>query len=185
MKDIFEIFPYGLLVGWFIFSIYYLIKAKRTPDKINPYIFDSIPQVFPTIGILGTFLGIAYGLFYFDVDNMTESIPELLNGLKTAFIASIFGIIGLLIFSKLTAIVQRGNDKDKTITSDEVSALNLLIDHTKKAAAENASNFKILNTSLVGETDESLATQFAKLKNQMQEQTDKLSKIQTEWLRAI
>lgn len=179
MKDIFEIFPYGLLVGWFIFSIYYLIKAKRTPDKINPYIFDSIPQVFPTIGILGTFLGIAYGLFYFDVDNMTESIPELLNGLKTAFIASIFGIIGLLIFSKLTAIVQRGNDKDKTITSDEVSALNLLIDHTKKAAAENASNFKILNTSLVGETDESLATQFAKLKNQMQEQTDKLSKIQT------
>ncbi|MBK7568301.1 MAG: MotA/TolQ/ExbB proton channel family protein [Bacteroidetes bacterium] len=179
MKDIFEIFPYGLLVGWFIFSIYYLIKAKRTPDKINPYIFDSIPQVFPTIGILGTFLGIAYGLFYFDVDNMTESIPELLNGLKTAFIASIFGIIGLLIFSKLTAIVQRGNDKGKTITSDEVSALNLLIDHTKKAAAENASNFKILNTSLVGETDESLATQFAKLKNQMQEQTDKLSKIQT------
>lgn len=67
---------------------------------------------------------------------MTESIPKILNGLKTAFIASIFGIIGLLIFSKLTAIVQRSNDKDKTITSDEVSALNLLIEHTKKASRE-------------------------------------------------
>jgi flagellar motor component MotA len=98
MKHLIEFLPYLLLIIWTIFSIYYLQRAKKNPTEINPYIFDSIPQVFPTIGILGTFLGIAYGLFYFDVKNMDESIPELLNGLKTAFIASIFGIIGLLIF---------------------------------------------------------------------------------------
>ena len=179
MKQTIELFPYALLIIWCLFSIYYLIKARRTPDKINPYIFETIPQVFPTIGILGTFLGIAYGLFYFDTKNMTESIPVLLDGLKTAFIASIFGIIGLLIFQKLTAIVQRSNEKDKTITSDEVEALNLLIDETKKSAQENSNNFKILNNSLVGDTDESLATQFAKMKNQIGEQTEKLSKIQS------
>ena len=149
MKQAIELFPYALLILWCIFSIYYLIKARRTPDKINPYIFETIPQVFPTIGILGTFLGIAYGLFFFDTKDMTGSIPILLDGLKTAFIASIFGIIGLLIFSKLTAIVQRSNEKDKTVTSNEVQALNLLIDETKKSAKENADNFKILNTSLV------------------------------------
>jgi chromosome segregation ATPase len=179
MKQLIELIPYALLIAWLIFSIYYLVRAKRTPEKTNPYIFDSIPQVFPTIGILGTFLGIAYGLFYFDTKNMTESIPALLDGLKTAFIASIFGIIGLLIFQKLTAIVQRNNEKDKTITSDEVEALNMLIAETKKSSLENSANFKTLNNSLIGESDESLATQFAKMKNQMSEQTDKLSKIQS------
>lgn len=179
MKQAIELLPYGLLVIWTIFSINYLLRAKRNPSEINPYIFDSIPQVFPTLGILGTFLGIAYGLFYFDVKHMDESIPELLNGLKTAFIASIFGIIGLLIFSKLTALVQHTNEKDKAVSSDELAALNSLIDHTKKASLENASNFKTLNSSIIGDGDDSLATQFAKIKNQMTEQTEKLSKIQT------
>jgi hypothetical protein len=179
MKQAIELLPYGLLVIWTIFSIYYLLRAKRTPTEINPYIFDSIPQVFPTLGILGTFLGIAYGLFYFDVKHMDESIPELLNGLKTAFIASIFGIIGLLIFSKLTALIQHTNEKDKAVSSDELTALNTLIDQTKKASSENAINFKTLNSSIIGDGDESLATQFAKMKNQMTEQTEKLSKIQT------
>lgn len=179
MKQAIEFLPYGLLVIWTIFSIYYLLRAKKTPNEINPYIFDSIPQVFPTLGILGTFLGIAYGLFYFDVKHMDESIPELLNGLKTAFIASIFGIIGLLIFSKLTALVQHTNEKDKAVSSDELTALNTLIDYSKKASSENASNFKTLNNSIIGDGDESLATQFAKIKNQMTEQTEKLSKIQT------
>jgi chromosome segregation ATPase len=178
MKLAIEFLPYGLLVIWTIFSIYYLLRAKRTPTEINPYIFDSIPQVFPTLGILGTFLGIAYGLFYFDVKHMNESIPELLNGLKTAFIASIFGIIGLLIFSKLTALVQHTNEKDKAVSSDELTALNALIDHTKKASSINDLNFKTLNSSIIGDGDESLATQFAKIKNQMTEQTEKLSKIQ-------
>jgi hypothetical protein len=179
MKQLIEYLPYVLLVGWATFSLYYLRRAKQTPHNINPYIFDSIPQVFPTLGILGTFLGIAYGLFYFDVKNMDESIPELLNGLKTAFIASIFGITGLLVFSKLTAFVQHTNEKDKAVSSDELTALNTLIDQTKKASSENEINFKTLNSSIIGDGDESLATQFAKLKNQMTEQTEKLSKIQT------
>ena len=75
-----------LLALWFFFSVFYLIRAFRRPGKINPYIFESIPQVFPTIGILGTFIGIAYGLWYFDVNNIEGSIPELLKGLKTAFV---------------------------------------------------------------------------------------------------
>ena len=68
MKEFIETIPYILLIAWLIFSIYYLNVAKRTPDKINPYIFESIPQIFPTIGILGTFIGIAYGLWLFDVN---------------------------------------------------------------------------------------------------------------------
>jgi chromosome segregation ATPase len=176
MKLEIEFIPYGLLIGWLIFSVYYLlIRAK---DKINPYILESIPQVFPTLGICGTFIGIAYGLYFFDTDNMNQSIPVLLDGLKTAFYASIAGIFGLIIFQKWLECLQWKNDKDKGITNDEVKSLHLLIDITKKSSQENSDNFRILNNSLIGDADESLATQFAKMKNQMTEQTDKLSKIQ-------
>lgn len=130
-----ELIPYLLLGAWLLFSIYYLIRAVRTPDKINPYIFDSIPQLFPTIGILGTFLGIAYGLWHFDEKDIEGSIPKLIQGLKTAFGASIFGVGLLIIFSKLTAIIQRKNDKGKL--SDETIALNKLIE----LVAEMKSNF--------------------------------------------
>jgi len=121
MENSIELIPYSLLAAWLIFSIYYIIRAVKRPDKINPYIFESIPQVFPSIGILGTFLGIAYGLWDFDEKDIEGSIPQLLKGLKTAFLASIFGVGLLIIFSKIVAIVQRRNEKGKH--SEETTAL--------------------------------------------------------------
>jgi methyl-accepting chemotaxis protein len=126
MKYIVEYLPYILLSGWLIFSVYYLLLAKYKPDKINPYIFESIPQVFPTIGILGTFIGIAYGLWSFDENKIEESIPPLLGGLKTAFLASIGGIILSIIFSKFTAYKLWKNKKGKL--SNETIAVNKLVE---------------------------------------------------------
>lgn len=126
MSKIIEIIPYLLLLAWLIFSIVYLLKSYKEPDKINPHIFESIPQIFPTIGILGTFIGIAYGLWLFDVNDIEKSIPALLNGLKTAFIASIFGIILSIVFSKLTSIKIWKNEKGKL--SEETIAINKLIE---------------------------------------------------------
>src|SRR5438270_621701 len=130
MKRFFETLPaplwitFTLLAIWLFFSVYYLYIRRK--EKINPYIFETIPQIFATIGILGTFIGIAVGLWNFDVNNIENSIPQLLQGLKTAFFASIIGISLLIIFSKLTALVQRKNERGKL--SDETIALNKLIE---------------------------------------------------------
>jgi len=90
-------------VGWSIFSIYYIHKEGKSKnlDSINPYISDSIPSVFTTLGVLGIY----FGLIEFQVDIITQSIPKLLEGLKTAFITSIWGIILSLIFSKVSKTV--------------------------------------------------------------------------------
>lgn len=45
------------------------------------------------LGILGTFIGIGLGLIEFDTNNIEQSVPPLLEGLKTAFLTSIFGIL--------------------------------------------------------------------------------------------
>jgi hypothetical protein len=50
------------------------------------------PAIFTTLGIFATFLGIALGLLHFDVSNVQGSVPALLDGLKTAFWASVFGV---------------------------------------------------------------------------------------------
>jgi hypothetical protein len=141
MDNYFEFIPYSLLGVWFLFSVFYLIRANRHPHKINPYIFESIPQVFPTIGILGTFMGIAYGLHGFkagNADEIEKSIPLLLEGLTTAFFASIIGVFLLIVFSKFTAVIQSKNDKVRL--SDEAIALNKLIElatELKQGVSEN------------------------------------------------
>lgn len=51
---------------------------------------------YPTIGMLGTFVGIFIGLYGLDISNVnkvTASLSELLGGLKLAFITSIVGLI--------------------------------------------------------------------------------------------
>lgn len=54
----------------------------------------SLTSNFPsTLGVLGTFVGIFIGLVDFDVQNIQESVPGLLGGLKTAFVTSIVGMV--------------------------------------------------------------------------------------------
>lgn len=53
----------------------------------------SMTSNFPsTLGVLGTFVGIFIGLMDFNVHDIQGSVPELLGGLKTAFVTSIVGM---------------------------------------------------------------------------------------------
>ena len=50
------------------------------------------PPILTSIGIFGTFLGVALGLMAFDTANIQSSVPPLIEGLKTAFWSSILGL---------------------------------------------------------------------------------------------
>ncbi len=56
------------------------------------------PNFMTSLGILGTFFGIVKGLYHFDPQDIDSSIPTLLEGLKTAFNTSIFGVVGSFFF---------------------------------------------------------------------------------------
>ena len=59
------------------------------------------PQVLHSIvislGLLGTFVGIIYGLFHFDPENIHSSLPQLLTGLTTTILTIISSIITSLL----------------------------------------------------------------------------------------
>src|SRR5215831_4845570 len=56
--------------------------------KYSQTIAHKAPAFLTTLGILGTFTGIAFGLLDFNTNDIQKSVPELIEGIKTAFWAS-------------------------------------------------------------------------------------------------
>ncbi len=50
------------------------------------------PALLTTVGIFFCFAGITWGLVDFDPGNVKDSVPQLLQGIRTSFWASVFGI---------------------------------------------------------------------------------------------
>lgn len=75
---------------------------------------DQLPSLISTLGVLGTFLGITIGLFFFDTSNLDKSIPLLLEGLKTAFYTSLLGMAGSLVLNRVVShkfdVVESGGE---------------------------------------------------------------------------
>ena len=64
-----------------------------------------------SVGVLGTFVGIFIGLQDFDPNKMKDSINFILDGLKTAFVTSIFGMIASVLLSILEKF-KKSNKKE-------------------------------------------------------------------------
>ncbi|WP_309244020.1 hypothetical protein [Caballeronia sp. EK] len=121
------------------------------------------PEILTTVGISGCFLGIAMALLKFDPTNVSDSVPQLLDGVKTAFWASVCGVLGSLIlrarhFFQKKPIPQSGDTPKLATIDDLVVAI-----HT-------------LQRSLSGSEEGSLLTQ---LKLMRQEQADELRLLRT------
>jgi len=94
-----------------------------------------------SLGVLGTFLGIAIGLYHFDVTNIKESMPLLLEGLKTAFITS-----GVGIFFSIFASIKKPKNKKK---SEALEALETVVaEFNNNLTKQFGDNFKQLNESV-------------------------------------
>lgn len=148
MDHIFEYLTYLPIAIWVIFSVYYIYRKNKN-KPIYQYVYDSIPSVFTSLGVLGTFVGIFIGLQKFDVHNINESIPPLLEGMKTAFLTSIAGIGLSLIFGKISQIVAEKTDKKYNLeeVDDEISALKSILKELQKSNSQNESHFSEIKSS--------------------------------------
>ena len=133
--------PFIFLLGWTFYSVRYVRKALNDYSLINPIILDNIPTVFSTLGVFGTFLGISIALFGFNVNDIDGSIPELLNGLKVAFLSSILGLAGSWIFQQffISTIQFKQTSKDAVVEGEELKLIDTtLIDIKKSVASDKA-----------------------------------------------
>ncbi|GAA5316466.1 MAG: hypothetical protein AseanaTS_16700 [Candidatus Pelagadaptatus aseana] len=88
------------------------------------------PTILTSTGIFGTFLGVALGLLAFDTQDIQASVPELIEGLKTAFWTSIAGLLGSLIvkFRHLTAVLRQRQVEEQYRSATVTDLANLLGD---------------------------------------------------------
>ena len=108
------------------FVLYIYIGQKKKEENLLEHrgVIEMFPSLVSTLGVLGTFLGITLGLYYFDTSNLSSSIPLLLNGLKTAFFTSLAGMVGSMF---LSAKVNRLFDKETGGISDSAEAAGIVV----------------------------------------------------------
>ena len=127
-----------------------------------------VASVITVLGILGTFVGISYGLYMFDENNIQESIPNLLGGLKVAFITSILGIFFSIILKLKTANYQKklelGNQPNvEGSTIDDLNSNLLIIAQAIKEDKDNSSKrLKAIEDALTGDGETTVVTQLQK-----------------------
>lgn len=84
------------------FSYDYFNEKHLLSANTNLRLINSIPATLVGFGILGTFIGLTYGISNFQTNSTEEiknSIQNLLSGMGTAFVSSIYGMLLSLVFT--------------------------------------------------------------------------------------
>lgn len=159
----------------FIFSIYYCIRIIRLgPSRINSDIYNLIPNIFTSVGVLFTFIGIFVGLYNFNVNSIDKSIPILLRGMKTAFLTSIIGLIFSIISNIYLKIFYKISSKkfNQNVNDDAKDILKNIHNELKQLVVSNqaiTNSIKQVEIAIVGKDDSSVSSQVTLLR---QENTD-------------
>jgi len=130
------------------------------------------PSIFTTGGIFFTFLGIAEGLYGFDPQKIDASIPTLLDGLKTAFIASVAGV-GAALSIKLRYALFGLRRKVQTGPTEGATVDDLC---RQLVAVQQA---------LVGDDDSTLLSQIKLSRQDSNDRLDRLRQSQTEFMQKM
>ncbi len=121
-----------IILAFFGFFLYQLIKTKTLHPAAGGLLI--------TIGICFTFYGISIGLANFNPDEIDESLPELITGIKTAFLVSVLGVLFSIIL-RITALVmdyfRKQEVVDEGVGIEDLVALQKQAVDAQKAQAQS------------------------------------------------
>lgn len=175
------------------FTILMLVLWVTSIRKIlrNPKESSTIPNLIAALGIIGTFVGIFYGLLKFDTTKLDSSIPILLDGMKTAFFTSILGLVlssilksiqsnrikkvireegrnlGEISLEKIATLMFEVKESITSSNKELVSSIREIKESTLKTTEESQKAISILIEELTGNKETSLVGQMKSLKDNM------------------
>lgn len=126
---------FGILV---IYILYFFIKEKQYSKE------SVLGNIASSIGMLGTFVGISIGLWKFNPNDITSSVPLLLSGMKIAFATSIIGMTAAILMKYVALKNEDEEDIDdimelfNTMIAESRNVNNTLIENQKQT--ENVLN---------------------------------------------
>ncbi|PSV28003.1 MULTISPECIES: MotA/TolQ/ExbB proton channel family protein [Photobacterium] len=143
-----DLFIY-LILSLLLLSIFLAVIRKA------PRFTASTANILTSLGILGTFAGIVVGLMDFNPSNIDGSIEALLAGLKTAFLTSLVGMAGSIVYKAIIgAIPSKKEEESKAVGPEDIFSV----------MSEQLKSTNELLLAIKGDEDSSLASQIKKLR---------------------
>ncbi len=112
----------------------------------------------------------------FDVNNIQESIPKLLDGLKMAFFTSVVGMLFSILYRVFPPKISENSDDDTTIVTIETLAQlqRESIEIQKRNETSLVESLEGIRIALTGDGESTLLTQIQKLRTTFSDKQDML-----------
>jgi ABC-type transporter Mla subunit MlaD len=153
------------IITGIVLLIISFIGISNLFKPISRFRVNNIPNYLISLGILGTFAGIFWGLINFDPNDIERSVPSLIDGMKFAFASSVGGMFFALLI-KRKYINQNINIEEDSKSSEEDA---LEIERVLKAILE-------IRAALVG-TESSFLQQFQNFRSDLNENMNTIKKV--------
>ncbi len=164
-------------------------EERLLEQHLNLRFWNSVPALLVGLGILGTFVGMVWGLIPFsdvdftDTNEIREAIKELLSGVSTAFVTSVWGMFasfwfnglekwGISSVSRAIVNLQRALDQIFTLTRGEEIAIRQQDELEQQTAAlksfstDLADRIKIAMDNIMSERLKNLHQSLTQLREQ-------------------
>jgi phosphotransferase system IIB component len=150
-----------VIIGLTAFAIIGVFQREGVLSRLS----QAAPSLLTAIGVLGTFVGILIGLLNFDVADISRSVPLLLDGMKTAFVTSVFGMGGGIIVKLVSEVAARGEvSNEPKGVEDVLIGLEAVRKESAQTRQELNGALDRVRTALTGDNESSLVTQIQRLR---------------------
>lgn len=159
------------LVQWSIIivfvSIQGIIAYKSYVDKTVKH-----AHWCQSVGMMGTFFGIVYGMLSLDTERLFESVSGLIGGMSLAFITS---LTGMMFTHILYYFINEDSSSSDAELSDVVKALNRMDTNMKEGFVLMSDFMTPLYKSIAGGEEGSLLNQMTLMRSNLGDKLDTLN----------
>ena len=165
---------------------------------VHKRLLEMAPDLFTSIGILGTFVGLVWGLKDFqpsDYEAMTSSVSSLVDGIKVAFLTSIYGIAFSIVYtsgmkseySSMTENLQLFLDRFHTyvMPSAESESMNLLVASQKNQTAAMNQMAEQFSVKMADSFEKVITPTFKKMNDSLDTLVSSVTRCQEDAIREI
>lgn len=174
------------------------LNEEELDNYTHKRMLEMIPDILTSLGILGTFLGLVWGLREFEpssYETMTNSVAMLVDGIKIAFLTSIYGVSLSIVYtygvkSEYTSMTEElqgflAKFHGYVMPTAENKSRNLMVATQKQQTEALEQMAEDFSTHMVGSFQEMIAPTFARMNDTLEELSQTVTTRQQEALREI
>lgn len=174
------------------------LNGDDMDEHVHKRLLEMASDIFTSLGILGTFVGLVWGLKNFEPTNyeaMTTSVASLVDGIKVAFLTSIYGIAMSIVYtcgmkseySSMTASLQKFLDRFHTyvMPTAESESMNILVSSQKNQTAAMEQMAEKFSVQMAGSFEKVITPTFQKMNDSLDVLVSSVTKCQEDAIREI